>query len=66
MSESGEVYARLTVKNTLLAGWAVLRAGYSAGFLSLALIGLVGLLLCCIGLPEARDLNMDSGRPVNG
>jgi hypothetical protein len=52
--------------NNLLAGWTVLKAGYGAGFLLLAFIGLVGLLLCCIGLPETRDLNMDSGKPVNG
>jgi hypothetical protein len=44
----------------------VLKAGYSAGFLALAFIGLLGLLLCSFGLPETRDLNMDSGKPVNG
>ncbi|MBA3857690.1 MAG: hypothetical protein C0507_12345 [Cyanobacteria bacterium PR.3.49] len=46
-------------------GW-LLKAGYSAGFLSLAFKGQVGLLLCSFGLPETRYLNMESVRPVNG
>lgn len=52
--------------SNLLAGWVVLKAGYSIGFMSLAFIGLVGLLLCSFGLPETRDLNMNSGSPING
>jgi len=45
--------------SNLLAGWIVLNYGYSSGFLSLAFIGLLGLIICCLGLPETRDLSSD-------
>jgi len=41
--------------SNILAGWIVHAAGYSAGFISLALIAGVGLVICYFGLPETRN-----------
>jgi MFS family permease len=46
--------------SNILAGIIVARAGYSAGFICLALIALLGLLICYLWMPETRkcaDLN---------
>lgn len=45
-----------------LAGIIVAKAGYSAGFLSLAGIALAGLVICIIGLPETRDRALAANR----
>lgn len=42
--------------SNLIAGWIVFKLGYNIGFLSLAGIGLAGLVTCYFGLPETRDL----------
>jgi MFS family permease len=41
--------------SNILAGWIVHAAGYSAGFMSLALIAGLGLVICYLGLPETRN-----------
>jgi len=41
--------------SNVLAGSIVQAAGYNAGFISLAIIALVGLIICYFGLPETRN-----------
>lgn len=41
--------------SNILAGVIVHAAGYSAGFLTLAGVGMLGLVICYFGLPETRS-----------
>ena len=52
--------------SNILAGQIVHTAGYSAGFMSLALIAVVGLLICYCGLPETRVAEDANGGQVDG
>jgi MFS family permease len=45
--------------SNILAGWIVHTAGYNAGFISLALIAVFGLVICYFGLPETRNANLN-------
>lgn len=54
------------VLSNLLGGFVVARFGYVSGFLVLALIGLAGLLICCFGLPETRNLEPELGSFKDG
>ena len=40
--------------STTLAGFVVVRAGYSAGFLALAAVAAVGLLVFWLAMPESK------------
>jgi MFS family permease len=40
--------------SNVLAGWIVQAAGYNAGFIALAMIAFIGLLICYFSLPETR------------
>jgi hypothetical protein len=43
----------------------VVRAGYSAGFLTLGAIGAIGALVCLLALPETRQkLETQSTHPL--
>jgi MFS family permease len=51
--------------STTLAGLVVVRAGYSAGFLTLGAIGAIGALVCLLALPETRQkLETQSTHPL--
>ncbi len=54
------------VLSNLLAGFLVARFGYVSGFLFLALTGLAGLVICCLGLPETRNLEPELGSFKDG
>ena len=51
--------------SNLVAGWIVFKMGYNVGFLSLAGIGLAGLITCYLGLPETGDLLPQSNNAHN-
>ena len=45
--------------STTLAGLVVVKAGYSAGFITLGAVGAIGALVCLLALPETRKKTED-------
>ncbi len=48
--------------STTLAGFVVVKAGYSAAFLMLGAVAAVGFALCWLALPETRDPSASAAR----
>jgi predicted MFS family arabinose efflux permease len=47
--------------STTLAGFVVVKAGYSAAFLTLGAVAAIGFVVCWFALPETRDRSSRSG-----
>jgi MFS family permease len=48
--------------STTLAGFVVVKAGYSAAFLTLGAVAAIGFVVCWFALPETRDRSSRSGQ----
>jgi MFS family permease len=50
--------------STTVAGLIVVTAGYSAAFLTLAAIAVLGLMLFCLAMPETKDIDETARMPA--
>jgi len=48
--------------STTLAGQVVVKAGYSAAFLTLGVIAAIGAAVCALALPETREISTQGSR----